>query len=488
MGYSAIWHAPAAPRRESAAAWTLREAPFLGARVEKDLAWVVALTPVWILFGVKAFVFHAIVGLAVLKYALGGRRTRVPPAGFLLLLFTVSYAVSVVLNAATMPTERLPGTLHNLGTWLAGLAVLVIVANTGTATGLKRFAAAVTILGCIASVVAVTGVALWFLAGSEEVVLYSPLLDYLPDQLSQVRAFRSANKFTLLTSEWLGGPLPRSAAFFVYPNAYAGFALIAIPAALLWASVSRSPKLLLVLALVPLLVGLLITLSRTAWVALLVAVIATYAVHKRGRLGTWVLAMGALAALVALQVFLESATDLAVNLLEARATSTSTRVALWLEAFSLWRESPLFGIGHKPQVEAYRQTVGSHSTYLGLLLKTGFAGIALFLLFLAGLLKSWYRLSRNLAPVAPALSRFFGMSIVSLSLWMLTEDLDAPQVVPFVFFAVVGYMFAVARWDSEDLYAGVSHHGPRSGVPVSPSAVGSKTWRPSASATDDIAR
>jgi len=94
--------------------------------------------------------------------------------------------------------------------------------------------------------------------------------------------------------------------------------------------------------------------------------------------------------------------------------------------------------------------IGSHSTYIGVIYKTGFLGLLVFLAFWGLVLKKWWSGRKSVAKDDFLISvwTFTGIGLISGLIWMLTEDLDAPPIAAFLYFIVVGLALSIDKLKS----------------------------------------
>lgn len=130
-----------------------------------------------------------------------------------------------------------------------------------------------------------------------------------------------------------------------------------------------------------------------------------------------------------------------------REGSTTHRFDLYeYTVLAVLDRSPLLGLGIKPRILEFNIPIGSHSMYLGALLKGGVLGLAFFLGWLLVVAISWLAVLRRPLPGGSrALLAAVGGAVGAMSFWMLFEDLDAPQLVAFVYFTLVGSLAVMIR-------------------------------------------
>lgn len=132
---------------------------------------------------------------------------------------------------------------------------------------------------------------------------------------------------------------------------------------------------------------------------------------------------------------------------EFRKDSSEYRAQLYKVTLKEAIKKPILGYGIKPRIEQFDVPLGSHSTYLGVFFKTGILGLLIFGIFWILIISRWWR------------NRFFikedlflkylwlctGSIILGGLLWMITEDLDAPSIVCFIYFLIVGMGISLGK-------------------------------------------
>nr|WP_243850403.1 O-antigen ligase family protein [Modestobacter marinus] len=185
---------------------------------------------------------------------------------------------------------------------------------------------------------------------------------------------------------------------------------------------------------VVLLPSLVLSYSRNTVLALLVALVAAGAVLLRRRMGAPGFAAllslsvaGAVAVLAVLPV-----PALIASLNGTRAGSAETRGEIYLITLDrvLSSPTPLLGSGVKERVPGLVASLGSHSSYLGLLYRGG--AVAL-LLFVAALVVAGWVAWRRAEAAALAL-------VVFTAVWSVAEDVDVGHFVPLALVLALGLL------------------------------------------------
>ena len=119
--------------------------------------------------------------------------------------------------------------------------------------------------------------------------------------------------------------------------------------------------------------------------------------------------------------------NILVDSFHSREGSNSMRFAIYFESIhTLFQYNPVFGIGTKILYMGY--PLGSHSTYVGILYKTGIVGTLLFLILIVSILDKYNKTKFKLVLFA----------VLSLLVCYIFEDLDATNWVGMAFFSLIG--------------------------------------------------
>jgi polysaccharide biosynthesis protein PslJ len=195
--------------------------------------------------------------------------------------------------------------------------------------------------------------------------------------------------------QFLGYPLGRPQAPFVYTNHWGSAFAITTPIVLLgWAHVDATrSRLALQLGLTAALIPAIVSLNRGMFLSLGAALI--YASARSGRMGAR--ARRALLATVVLLVVLVAVTPLGQLAEDRQASQHSNegRSILYEQAISMTAKSPLLGYGAPQEVEGdlLLPPVGTQGQVWLVMVSHGFVGLALYI----GFLVSLWRRTRHLA-------------------------------------------------------------------------------------------
>jgi len=404
------------------------------------------LVPLWWFLGLKLFIFHFLILVSFAKLIkdlnLEGKHLYIPQEALPLGLFIVTYVLSLVVNFGNNPLLRSFVSFYNLTFWLMGLALILVIYHLDDFDKILKVLSGVRALGVACIIFSLLSLVIWFL-GTKHLEITAMLIKFLPgfqfggsqNMASDNNIWYFTTHLTIVTSDWfLERFFPRVTTFFLYPTALAAGMSAMIP--LTWAYYKYSlenktkqwqPWLHIVLLLVP----LVFALSRTVVLALILALLhQVFWDSKKKILVIWFLILGSILFIFNLDVLSHSAFD-------ARPGSSHLRFLIYKLTLEEALQYPFLGIGIKPRTDLL-VPIGSHCMYLGILLKTGFVGLLFFLLFQFSIYFQWLKLRAVICDKFVPLWKGLGISFMSLNLWMLTDDLDAPHIVALLYFIIIG--------------------------------------------------
>jgi O-antigen ligase len=244
-----------------------------------------------------------------------------------------------------------------------------------------------------------------------------------------------------------GYPFPRSPGFNIYGTALGITMVLMVAMTLAYFRAKKTKKgLFLILSLE--IIGLLLSLSRITIIGFLVALVLVYVVvNFREKKKLLIKIIPVILVLVVVLLIIIPPQKIIDAFADFRGGSTLWRAKLYNLTLDQAFEKPVFGHGYKPRPEDFPVPIGSHSSFLGVFYKTGFLGLIVFCGFWVGVLWRWWKQKRfvHRDDVLGPIWYYSGVALVAGLIWMLTEDLDAPPVAAFLFFIVVGVIFALDR-------------------------------------------
>jgi O-antigen ligase len=243
----------------------------------------------------------------------------------------------------------------------------------------------------------------------------------------------------------------RFEAFLVDPNAYGGYltVIFLIQLSVLIARQKMfSPSLMKINSLL-LLFGIVLTESRSAWVGLVLGLVALLWFY-RARFGRTVKVLLPLIIIITgIFVFLYTQTGLRILSSFDRTNTIEIRWQLIETGLDLWKHNPVFGIG----IEAFSElsplyldkSFIIHNTYVWLLVETGIVGLAVFTLLLLRVAKNFGTAIKHL-PEERGITIGICCAFVSMLGFMIGIEAAYQRHLWLLFaFSEILYMMAVAR-------------------------------------------
>lgn len=432
--------APRAPRL----AGRLPRVPFLATPPLHDLAWLIALLPVFWVLGIEQFAAPPLLAIAALKSLVARRGVRVSATLLVLLATLGAYAISALfieepLRYATFGRSYLTHVS-------AFLIVLIVTNGVRSWRDLRPVALALVAFLAVAGALGLLGA-----SGIVRPAFRAPVGLVLPSSLADTEYGRLLTVRRTGNDTWfLRRTVFRPSSFFLYANLFAVAIATALPLLLHAVRRSRSfARLAYVGVAAVLLANLVLTTSRATWVAFAAGGVVWLVLARSG--GRRALVLGVMLVAVAVAAaFVPAGTVQAgvERFAYARGPgSTTERLAIYSATLAGFAERPIFGWGSERDADAAdgpRYPLGSHSTYLGALYKHGTVGLALLLgLWLA----LWWDTRRRPLHSAPqrdllALGRW---SIVVVVVVSAATSLDLDATLMIVVWTVFALLIAVGR-------------------------------------------
>lgn len=371
----------------------------------------VGLYPVFWLLGLGGFfmVFLAVPsGIYLLRVRLGG-------PGLLALAVGATIAISIPFGLAAFDFDllRLLSAGANISVWVVIAAVLTVASQVDL-TGRLRAALAIAV---VAQAVLIVISAIVYPA-----TLPLPITANLADSLpSGLRAFARNDLFD---PAWFGGPAFRTSGIFGNPT-WAGAVASLMVLVILTTPSKRVEKWILVVPLIGGIVATYFALSRTSYLLLAIGLILipVLALRRRRPKLFVIVASSTTASLAVLAVIFRGPLLEVLSQVDgARTGSSRSRGEVYAQSWEhyLQHAFPLLGYGIKPQEPELVASLGSLSTYVGLLFRAGVLGVVLFLALL-GVLATICLKNHSTAGF---------IVVVFVALWAVIGDVDAGHFVP----------------------------------------------------------
>jgi len=403
--------------------------------------WIVLASVVWWLAGFNLFIYHLasfflFMGLLYLSNR-SSEGVIVPVSSKFMLNIAVFYFLSILLHTFFVGADgaRVIAAMYNLSFWIMGFMLVIVMANAYSSIELDPFLKVFTRLAWITGGIAVAMLVLWK-TGRRELIIETPLYPLIR-VLGDTQLVQSSLLVRPLLMDWFAsGARPRFNVFSPYPTAAGAILMIILIMLATRAAIERKSLSLVFLGLFAAnFLGLFMTLSRMSILAFVFGFFVVFILQKKN-VPMWIFIMFAVTLLL---------TPLLIRLLEymlsLREGSNSVRMQLYLYSLQQLKGVDwILGFGVKPRGEAFIFPLGSHSTYISMLFKCGIIGLIILVGFQVSLLWRWYFLkSRACQKRRDFLFwRGLGWVFVALGLWIFTEDIDAPQMLAFLYFSMIG--------------------------------------------------
>lgn len=244
-------------------------------------------------------------------------------------------------------------------------------------------------------------------------------------------------------------PSFRVSATLTHPNGYAFYLVMItiLSASLFFQAKSEMHKAALFILITLLLVSLVFTYTRSAWIGLVMAVLSMGVLQSRKLL---IFAPIALYGIILIFPFISQRIDPIFNPELFRYTSLAWRIELWSASIPYFLSHPIFGNGFGTfqligfQIDDW--FAAAHNDYLRLLVETGIIGLSGFLILLVSLARLGIKTRRKAA------GRYFGYIttgfVCFLSAYVLmsfTDNLFNHGGVQWYFWAYAGVIASIIR-------------------------------------------
>lgn len=423
--------------------------PYFQTSPENDLLMTLVLTPFWWVLGLNVFIYQAAVLLVFLKLLVvathRGQPIALPHVSLWFGLLLISYLLSLVVNAPSQPTQRIYASLNNYSMFLMGFLIIIIVYNVSFAPFLSGLFKVCRILCAMTGGIALIFLLLWL--SGEKALETKSLLGRLFPSFLENPFFHLLWTIRITASDWTLGNIARVS---VYSHAHittGGLMVALIPLMMAGYHLRKSKRIERITVFVLSLFPLIFSLSRAAVCSFLGAFFLVWMIEKGAKI---YFAFLGFFLVILTSGYLYQGIEWLLNV---REVSTIGRFLIYQDAFqTVLDHNPLLGLGVRLREGFTMMAVGSHSTYIGLLLMTGFVGLGLFVLFQLSVLGVWLAQKFYLKGPSQRLAwRYVGISYIASSGTLLTASVDAVPLIAYVYFLVVACLLAFNRQLSQDV-------------------------------------
>jgi len=332
-----------------------------------------------------------------------------------------------------------------------GFMLLTSIYNTISRNFLFSFLKALSFCGVVSGIISIFSIFLWY-KGYYHLQTRSLLGMFLNlgSMGSEAQLIFSSLNPTIVSTDYVfGKPIPRFFGFEVYPTAMGALSFFSIVMSLAFYKITRRKILKIVIFFEYL--ALFTSLSRIAIIAAIFCSTLINIFLKIKKYSYFLFIQLFLLGII-LSSFLLPLTKIWSFTAEFRKGSTEFRKELYEVTLKEAIKKPILGHGIKPRAEKFPVPVGSHSMYLGVIFKTGFVGFFTFSLFWLMIFLKWWKLRFTMKEEVYLKYVWFysGVAILGGLLWMFSEDIDAPSIVTFIYFLIIGILVSLNKLKNQN--------------------------------------
>lgn len=408
----------------------------------QTLLWVLLLTPVWWILGFNIFVYQLSTLAVFIQYLYAHIKNQdsiaIPRTVILLFFFGLTFLLSIFLNVSEQPAQRLWAAGNNWTMFAMGFFLTLIIYDESSSDYFENLFKIAKHLSVISAILTLFGLGLW-VTGYRTFEIDS-LIGRIFPFLMDFPFFYFLLTLRLSGPDWMIQNLPRVSLYSAAYVTTGDFMVMILP--LFLGSLSQKKfrlrnLFLIIFCLLP----LFFSLSRMAICAFVGAYIFVHALNKNQNL---ILSLFWLFLTAGLLFFLYTQAEWLLNL---RIDSTIGRMGLYEDAVKIVFEmNPWLGLGVRLREGFTMMAIGSHSTYIGILLATGIAGLALFTSFQVWIFIKWYQTRVDIKNViSEDIWKSLGMSFMGANIIFLTSSIDAVPLIAFIYFLVIGSILLFSR-------------------------------------------
>ncbi|WP_396335365.1 PssD/Cps14F family polysaccharide biosynthesis glycosyltransferase [Clostridium sp.] len=401
----------------------------------------IALIPLFWILGIKFFIFHLASLVLFVNVIINKKRNNLKvkynKLHYILLFFILSYSLSIILNFNMEDIKRIIASVYNLSYWIMGLLIMISFYNIDIKIKDINFISnSIKLVLLFQILLLIVGVCLWIF-GIKNLQISSLIGAFLNSNIDLLQDSIST-KFYI--SQWDSGKeVLRFIGVSIYPTACA----LIVGVMMVYSCINIKSNKFRVFIICASYILVLATRSRTVIVALPLSIIIILAIfyfndikqliikNKKIALAIFMLFVIGLFTIV----FRYGIID---KFIFGREGSNNARMQIYKETINIFLQNKFIGSGYKIYLPNLDVPIGSHSTYLSVLMKTGLIGFTMFVLFIVMLGKVWIdeiKVFKNEKNTELKLLHICtGITMLLYSIWFITEDIDAPQIACLLFF------------------------------------------------------
>lgn len=425
---------------------------------------LILVIPISVFLGIRFFIFHIIsfilFCLCIVKNKdIKNIKNIFTSKEFIgIAIYLISMIIALIVNPLNATGTKLLSPIYLMSFWIMGLCVMFSIKyystlNSRSITKLSKY---LFFLGIATIVLFVISTIYWNVSDQNLSGLNGFLYYIIPEKL-RISFFYNLTEIKLIFSDYGGkGWISRFNGFEVYQVASATVTVIlAVYSYIYLKSIKVKSKFIRIITYISYYLMLSITLyfnrSRTIFVGVFLAIILTLFIKLINK-KNYKKIFFYFVALISISILIAYFSGIIENLLNIRPNSNRDRMFVYSKAIETFKMYPIFGVGVRYFVPESAIPIGSHSTYLGVLMRSGIVGFVGIVIYKASILISIYKNKEAIGTSAfkRTLWNVSTFVFVFISIFMILEDIDWPSIVAFLYFVNVAIIISFNKIKSDD--------------------------------------
>lgn len=417
------------------------------------LSWTIMLIPIFWVLGVK-FIFFQVCALCIFilnirnEKLLENYKNNKEVKLFTIFIcgFLLCNIIAIIINPLNLQISEFISSLYHLSYWISGGILVIFIANTNDdISSFKLIKNAVYVLVIWQVIIYFISLIQWVsgdIWSERHGILYNMFGGFSGNNfLSEVTSIN------LSYVDWVNDTFKyRFNGFYMYP-ATAGITTLYILCYFWDFNKLKGKKNIIVKysIIIILCICIYFTKSRMVYLCIVTGLCITgmlSIVNKRNIKYVFYTAI----IITVFVIIIILSFDIVNKVILSRPASSSDRFNTYIYGIKTAMKYPFFGVGDKFAVDGIYLLIGSHSTYINILVKSGFTGLFFIICSLCLVIR---RIIINKKSIGCVKSRnlWFTTSFLFLTtcIWMMTEEIDWPQITAFFFFMNIGIIFSFKR-------------------------------------------
>lgn len=415
------------------------------------LACTIAFIPIFCIFGIK-FLFFQFCALALLILNLKNNKIinlikedkSIKVFYLSILSFMLCNIIAIIINPLGFEKREFFSSFYHLSYWISGIILAIFFASNDETNinNLKLIKKSIFILSIFQVMVFLLSIIEWNFGdiwNQKHGIIYN-LFPILKDN----KFFSEVTSINLSYVDWVGDSYKyRFNGFYMYP-ATAGITTLYLLCYCSDFKLLKNKITEYILAII-LVVMIYLTRSRMVYLSIILGIFSTtfiLFINKKSRKYIFTISTLLLAILI---IFILSF-DIIDKVILSRVESSIDRFSVYSYSLATAFKFPLFGVGDKFSVDDMYLLIGSHSTYINVLVKSGFLGLLFILIAFGTVFVRIFENKKSIGCIKSKRLWFISTFLfITTIIWMCTEEIDWPSITAFFFFMNIGVIFSFKK-------------------------------------------